>query len=65
MGVMDDVLRCVWCKRVIGSYEPMILHVEGEARGASVLREGGEPVGDWYHRHCFQDAYGPKRKGLP
>ena len=54
---MDEALRCIWCKRVIGVYEPMVVHAEGEARETSVLREDGEPVGDCYHRSCFRHAY--------
>ena len=55
---MDEVLRCIWCKQVIGTYEPIVIHAEGEARETSLIREQPEPIGDCYHRDCFRDAYG-------
>ena len=55
-------MRCLWCRQVIGTYEPMVVHAEGEARETSVVREESEPIGDCYHRECFREAYGQERE---
>ncbi len=57
MAVMDERLRCRWCSDVIGVYEPMVVHAEGESRETSLLNEQPDgPIGDCYHRPCFYQA---------
>ena len=59
---MEEQLRCRRCRDVIGVYEPMVVLAEGEARETSVLNEALEgPLGDCYHRRCFDEAHGPGR----
>ena len=57
---MDRTLRCQHCQHVIGSYEPMIVLTDGEARSTSRAAEHdrGEPVGESYHRTCYAQAFG-------
>jgi len=47
---------CQWCGEVIGSYEPIIVLVGGEAHETSLLAADA-PVGDIYHAPCYGQAY--------
>jgi hypothetical protein len=50
---------CRWCSDVIGVYEPMVVLSPGESRETSLHNERpGEPLGDCYHRACFDEARG-------
>ena len=57
---MDGPLRCHRCRDVIGSYEPMVVIVEGKPRTTS---RGGEPDpvalgGECYHEACYGQSRG-------
>jgi hypothetical protein len=55
--LVRELLLCRWCTDVIGVYEPMVVLDSGESRETSVLNEPpGEPVGDCYHRACFDES---------
>jgi hypothetical protein len=55
--LMQERLRCRHCHDVIGVYEPIVIHAEGEWREASLLSEQVEPpLGECYHRACFDET---------
>jgi hypothetical protein len=57
---MDEKLRCVSCGDVIGAYEPLIVLLDGRARSTSKAAEadGRGPLGESYHRACFEGEHG-------
>ena len=61
---MDETLRCRHCGDVIGTYEPMIVLAEGEARRTSRAAERAAeratwaPMGECYHNHCYAQTHG-------
>ena len=54
---MGRPLRCAYCGKVIGVYEPMVVQVKGGWRETSLLNEQPEgPIGDCYHPTCLHAA---------
>lgn len=52
---MNERLMCRHCGDVIGTYEPMIVVIDGRVHATSILaerdREG--PLGEHYHEACY------------
>lgn len=55
-----DLIRCVDCGDVIGSYEPLVVVVDRAARETSLAAEPQIPIAgaEHYHAACFS---GPQR----
>ena len=51
-------LRCTYCGKLIGMWEPMVVCADGVTRETSILNEqsegDGRPAGDCYHSDCFR-----------
>ena len=56
---MDEKLRCVCCGDVIGAYEPLVVCLDGRARGTSKMAEPDDGAErEYYHRACYTAHHG-------
>ena len=56
---MDEKLRCTRCGDVIGTYEPLVVLLDGRACDTSKAEmDDGDPLGECYHRACYAQAHG-------
>jgi hypothetical protein len=57
---LEERLRCNRCGDVIGTYEPMVVLADGQARETAKAAEQdiARSVGECYHHACYTQTHG-------
>jgi hypothetical protein len=56
----EETLRCNRCGDVIGTYEPMVVLADGQARETAKAAEQdiARSIGECYHHACYTQTHG-------